>query len=130
MTPLAPANPVVLRTPSLPALAMWVPNLVWQARHDWPVLALGSDIADEYGWAAWGPPARESAPVVEVGRERPARHFAGCRRGPVVDNSADADNEEGGPGPGSATHRVRRGPGSGRGCRTWTPERLIPRSAA
>jgi hypothetical protein len=43
-----------LRTPypwlgGLLALAMWVPNLVWQARHDWPVLALGDDIADEYG---------------------------------------------------------------------------------
>ena len=43
-----------LRTPypwlgGLLALVMWVPNLVWQAQHDWPVLALGSDIADEYG---------------------------------------------------------------------------------
>jgi 4-amino-4-deoxy-L-arabinose transferase-like glycosyltransferase len=44
----------VLRTPwpwlgGLLALAMWVPNLVWQARHDWPVLDLAADIADEYG---------------------------------------------------------------------------------
>lgn len=31
------------------ALAMWVPNLVWQARHDWPVFALSADIAEEYG---------------------------------------------------------------------------------
>lgn len=31
------------------ALAMWVPNLVWQAQHDWPVFALAGDIADEYG---------------------------------------------------------------------------------
>jgi len=31
------------------ALAMWVPNLVWQAQHDWPVFALSADIADEYG---------------------------------------------------------------------------------
>ncbi len=31
------------------ALVMWVPNLVWQARHDWPVFELASDIADEYG---------------------------------------------------------------------------------
>jgi hypothetical protein len=33
----------------LMALAMWVPNLVWQAQHDWPVFALSADIADEYG---------------------------------------------------------------------------------
>jgi 4-amino-4-deoxy-L-arabinose transferase-like glycosyltransferase len=33
----------------LVALVMWVPNLVWQARHDWPVLDLSADIADEYG---------------------------------------------------------------------------------
>lgn len=44
----------VLRTPwpwlgGLIALAMWVPNLVWQAQHDWPVLDLSADIADEYG---------------------------------------------------------------------------------
>ena len=31
------------------ALAMWLPNLFWQARHGWPVLALSADIADEYG---------------------------------------------------------------------------------
>lgn len=28
---------------------LWLPNLMWQARHDWPALALGVDIADEYG---------------------------------------------------------------------------------
>ncbi|KQW47770.1 hypothetical protein ASC77_15195 [Nocardioides sp. Root1257] len=44
----------VLRTPwpwiaGLIALAMWVPNLVWQAQHDWPVFDLSADIADEYG---------------------------------------------------------------------------------
>ncbi|GAA4706285.1 glycosyltransferase family 39 protein [Nocardioides conyzicola] len=33
----------------LAALAMWVPNLVCQAQHDWPVLDLAADIADEYG---------------------------------------------------------------------------------
>lgn len=33
----------------LVALLLWVPNLVWQARHDWPVFALSADIADEYG---------------------------------------------------------------------------------
>ena len=31
------------------ALAMWVPNLVWQAQHGWPVIDLSADIADEYG---------------------------------------------------------------------------------
>ncbi|WP_296605782.1 glycosyltransferase family 39 protein [Nocardioides sp.] len=44
----------VLRTPwpwlgGLVALAMWLPNLVWQARHGWPVLDLSADIAAEYG---------------------------------------------------------------------------------
>jgi 4-amino-4-deoxy-L-arabinose transferase-like glycosyltransferase len=31
------------------ALVLWVPNLVWQAQHDWPVFALSADIQDEYG---------------------------------------------------------------------------------
>src|SRR5512133_2800318 len=31
------------------ALLLWLPNLVWQFRNGWPVLALGADIADEYG---------------------------------------------------------------------------------
>jgi 4-amino-4-deoxy-L-arabinose transferase-like glycosyltransferase len=31
------------------AALLWVPNLVWQWRHDWPVLDLSADIADEYG---------------------------------------------------------------------------------
>lgn len=43
-----------LRTPypwgaGLLALALWVPNLLWQASHGWPVLDLSADIADEYG---------------------------------------------------------------------------------
>ncbi len=43
-----------LRTPwpwlgGLLALTMWVPNLVWQAQHGWPVFDLSADIADEYG---------------------------------------------------------------------------------
>lgn len=43
-----------LRTPypwlgGLLALALWTPNLVWQARHGWPVLTLSGDIAAEYG---------------------------------------------------------------------------------
>lgn len=31
------------------AALLWAPNLVWQWRHDWPVLDLSADIADEYG---------------------------------------------------------------------------------
>jgi hypothetical protein len=31
------------------AALLWVPNLVWQWRHDWPVLDLSADNADEYG---------------------------------------------------------------------------------
>ena len=30
------------------ALALWVPNLVWQAGHGWPQLELAGDIRDEY----------------------------------------------------------------------------------
>ena len=33
----------------LVALAMWLPNLLWQASHGWPVFELSADIADEYG---------------------------------------------------------------------------------
>jgi hypothetical protein len=33
----------------LVAALMWVPNLVWQARHGWPVFDLSADIAEEYG---------------------------------------------------------------------------------
>jgi 4-amino-4-deoxy-L-arabinose transferase-like glycosyltransferase len=43
-----------LRTPypwlgGLIAILLWLPNLIWQAKNDWPVLALGADIAEEYG---------------------------------------------------------------------------------
>jgi dolichyl-phosphate-mannose-protein mannosyltransferase len=31
------------------AALMWLPNLLWQAHHGWPVLDLSADIADEYG---------------------------------------------------------------------------------
>lgn len=30
------------------ALVIWLPNLVWQATHGWPQLALAADIRDEY----------------------------------------------------------------------------------
>lgn len=51
---LTPVARPVLRTPwpwlgGVLALVLWLPNLVWQAAHDWPVLALSGDIADEYG---------------------------------------------------------------------------------
>lgn len=43
----------VLRTPwpwlaGLVALVLWLPNLLWQAAHDWPVFELSSDIQEEY----------------------------------------------------------------------------------
>lgn len=43
-----------LRTPwlwlgGLVALLVWTPNLIWQARHDWPALRLAGDIRGEYG---------------------------------------------------------------------------------
>lgn len=49
-----PATRPALRTPypwlaGLLALAMWLPNLLWQAQHGWPVFALSGDIAEEYG---------------------------------------------------------------------------------
>ena len=31
------------------ALLLWLPNLIWQSQNGWPVLALGADIADEFG---------------------------------------------------------------------------------
>jgi hypothetical protein len=46
------------------------------------------------GWADWGPPAQGRGPVVVIGMDRPQEEFDGCRRGPVVDNDADMDNEE------------------------------------
>ncbi|MET0837563.1 MAG: glycosyltransferase family 39 protein [Marmoricola sp.] len=33
----------------LVALVIWLPNLVWQADHGWPVFELSADIAEEYG---------------------------------------------------------------------------------
>jgi 4-amino-4-deoxy-L-arabinose transferase-like glycosyltransferase len=43
-----------LRTPwpwlaGVIAALMWLPNLLWQADHGWPVFDLSADIADEYG---------------------------------------------------------------------------------
>ena len=45
-----------LRTPwpwlaGVIAAVLWVPNLLWQADHGWPVFDLSADIADEYGGA-------------------------------------------------------------------------------
>ncbi|MET0741512.1 MAG: glycosyltransferase family 39 protein [Candidatus Nanopelagicales bacterium] len=34
------------------ALALWLPNLLWQAKHGWPQLELGADIREEYSTAA------------------------------------------------------------------------------
>lgn len=33
----------------LVALMLWIPNLLWQNAHDWPVFDLSSDISEEYG---------------------------------------------------------------------------------
>ncbi len=54
------ATPAVrhhLRSPwawagALLALVLWLPNLLWQAAHGWPQLALAADIRAEYGTAA------------------------------------------------------------------------------
>jgi Dolichyl-phosphate-mannose-protein mannosyltransferase len=51
---LMPASRTQLRTPypwlgGLIAMVLWLPNLGWQAENGWPVLALGADIAEEYG---------------------------------------------------------------------------------
>lgn len=48
------ASRPALRTPwpwlaALLAAVMWLPNIVWQAQHDWPVFALAADIREEYG---------------------------------------------------------------------------------
>ncbi len=34
------------------AALLWLPNLVWQLRNGWPVLALGADISEEFGGVA------------------------------------------------------------------------------
>ena len=31
------------------ALVLWLPNLLWQAAHGWPVFELSADISAEYG---------------------------------------------------------------------------------
>jgi 4-amino-4-deoxy-L-arabinose transferase-like glycosyltransferase len=51
---LVPATRWQLRTAypwlgGLIALLLWLPNLIWQFQNGWPVLALGADIAEEYG---------------------------------------------------------------------------------
>jgi hypothetical protein len=54
---LVPSCRAQLRTPypwvgGLIAILLWLPNLVWQVLHSWPVLALGADIAEEFGGLA------------------------------------------------------------------------------
>jgi Dolichyl-phosphate-mannose-protein mannosyltransferase len=51
---LVPSCRAQLRTPypwlgGLIAILLWLTNLVWQVMHGWPVLALGADIAEEFG---------------------------------------------------------------------------------
>jgi Dolichyl-phosphate-mannose-protein mannosyltransferase len=54
---LVPSCRAQLRTPypwlgGLIAILLWLPNLIWQVMHGWPVLALGADIAEEFGGLA------------------------------------------------------------------------------
>jgi hypothetical protein len=54
---LVPSCRAQLRTPypwlgGVIAILLWLPNLVWQFTHGWPVLALGADIAEEFGGVA------------------------------------------------------------------------------
>jgi Dolichyl-phosphate-mannose-protein mannosyltransferase len=45
-------------------------------------------------FAAWGPPAEDAVPVIVIGLNDPAGNFTDCRAAGVIDNAADADNEE------------------------------------
>jgi 4-amino-4-deoxy-L-arabinose transferase-like glycosyltransferase len=54
---LVPGCRAQLRTPypwlgGLIAILLWLPNLVWQVMNGWPVLAIGADIAEEFGGVA------------------------------------------------------------------------------
>ena len=54
---LVPTCRAQLRTPypwlgGVIAILLWLPNLVWQFMNGWPVLALGADIAEEFGGVA------------------------------------------------------------------------------
>ena len=54
---LVPGCRAQLRTPypwlgGVIAVLLWLPNLVWQVMNGWPVLALGADIAEEFGGVA------------------------------------------------------------------------------
>ncbi len=54
---LVPGCRAQLRTPypwlgGMIAILLWLPNLVWQIMNGWPVLALGADIAEEFGGVA------------------------------------------------------------------------------
>jgi hypothetical protein len=45
-------------------------------------------------FAAWGPPPEGAVPVIVIGLNDPAANFTDCRAAGVIDNAADADNEE------------------------------------
>ena len=45
-------------------------------------------------FAAWGPPAEGAGPVIVIGLADPRLSFSGCRAAAVINNDADADNEE------------------------------------
>ncbi|HKX13965.1 MAG TPA: hypothetical protein VJN19_02150, partial [Propionibacteriaceae bacterium] len=45
-------------------------------------------------FAAWGPPPEAASPVVVIGMADPGTSFSGCRAAAVINNDADANNEE------------------------------------
>ncbi len=62
----------------LVALVLWLPNLLWQAAHGWPVFALSADIADEYGGLGGTVAVRAAHP----GHVQPADDRGVARRPP------------------------------------------------
>jgi hypothetical protein len=42
----------------------------------------------------WGPPAEGARPVIVIGLTDPVTNFADCRVAAMINNAADADNEE------------------------------------
>ena len=45
-------------------------------------------------FAAWGPPPEGAGPVIVIGFDDPATNFTHCQAAAVIDNNADADNDE------------------------------------